>query len=266
MISYKSIINFFIVNFFLLIMGTVNYFILTFFQNCYVKNIVTFFVTIQKNYMLITTIDKVLQSRDNISDDHPTESYVGEFHVNVLMSSIIESVCVYQIGNVLQHSMGYIDLIYFIPVSFIFEIMFDLFHYITHRIMHHNFFYKYSHKKHHKFPHPSSITTYYQHSFDIIITNVIPTFLTLYIMSQYICISYYMFTLINMYKTYIEIAGHCGKHLVNTASFPQFIWLPRIFNIELHTKDHDLHHSINNCNYAKRFSLWDKLFGTFKYM
>ena len=47
-----------------------------------------------------------------------------------------------------------------------------------------------------------------------------------------------------------------------TSSFPQCIWLPRLFNIELYTEDHDLHHSRNNCNYSKRFSLWDKIFKT----
>jgi sterol desaturase/sphingolipid hydroxylase (fatty acid hydroxylase superfamily) len=64
------------------------------------------------------------------------------------------------------------------------------------------------------------------------------------------------------YKTYIEIAGHCGKE-INTPSFPQFIWIPRFFDMELYTANHDLHHSSNNCNYSKRFSLWDKVFGTY---
>jgi sterol desaturase/sphingolipid hydroxylase (fatty acid hydroxylase superfamily) len=40
--------------------------------------------------------------------------------------------------------------------------------------------------------------------------------------------------------------------------------LPKWLNIELYCEDHDIHHSVNNCNYSKRFSLWDKVFGTFK--
>lgn len=36
-------------------------------------------------------------------------------------------------------------------------------------------------------------------------------------------------------------------------------WLPRLFNFQLKVEeDHDLH-----CNYSKRFTLWDKVFGTF---
>lgn len=63
---------------------------------------------------------------------------------------------------------------------------------------------------------------------------------------------------------FIEISGHIGKRMHPTSSFSQFIWLPKFFNIELYTEDHDLHHSHNNCNYSKRFSLWDKVFGTHK--
>ncbi len=72
------------------------------------------------------------------------------------------------------------------------------------------------------------------------------------------------FYLITVYKIFIEIAGHTGKISKPTCSFPQFIWLPKMLNIELYSEDHSLHHSKINCNYSKRFSLWDKIFGTFR--
>ena len=72
-----------------------------------------------------------------------------------------------------------------------------------------------------------------------------------------------MFKLIMTYKSFIEISGHSGKN-PNGSSFVQFFWLPKIFGIELHTKDHDIHHILNNCNYSKRFSFWDKIFNTYK--
>jgi sterol desaturase/sphingolipid hydroxylase (fatty acid hydroxylase superfamily) len=70
--------------------------------------------------------------------------------------------------------------------------------------------------------------------------------------------------MIIVYKNFIEISGHSGKKLYPTSCFSQFKWLPQWLNIELYTEDHDLHHSLNNCNYGKRFSLWDKLFNTYK--
>lgn len=66
-----------------------------------------------------------------------------------------------------------------------------------------------------------------------------------------------------VYKTFIEVSGHTGKQ-VKSSSFPLCIWLPRIFGIELYTEQHHLHHLNSNCNYSKRFSLWDKMFGTYR--
>jgi len=95
----------------------------------------------------------------------------------------------------------------------------------------------------------------------LVITNSIPTIVTLLIIPN---ISYLQFHFIIVYKNFIEIAGHSGKISYPTCSFPQFVWLPKLLHIELYTDDHDLHHSLNNCNYSKRFSLWDKFFGTYK--
>jgi sterol desaturase/sphingolipid hydroxylase (fatty acid hydroxylase superfamily) len=77
-------------------------------------------------------------------------------------------------------------------------------------------------------------------------------------------ISLIMLNIILVYKTFIELSGHTGKKLYPSGSFAQFIWLPKMFGIQLYTEDHNLHHSKGNCNYAKRFSLWDRIFGTYK--
>ena len=68
---------------------------------------------------------------------------------------------------------------------------------------------------------------------------------------------------LSVYKQYTELAGHSGKLLSPASSFPQCIWLPRLLNIELYAESHDMHHKVSNCNYAKRFSLWDNIFGTY---
>jgi sterol desaturase/sphingolipid hydroxylase (fatty acid hydroxylase superfamily) len=58
-------------------------------------------------------------------------------------------------------------------------------------------------------------------------------------------ISYKQFNFLLVYKEYIEICG------------------PECLGIQLHTEDHDLHHTSSQCNYGKRFCLWDKVFGTY---
>jgi sterol desaturase/sphingolipid hydroxylase (fatty acid hydroxylase superfamily) len=209
------------------------------------------------------TKNKPMISNDPL--DVPQEEYINEFHINVLTSTAVESITHVIIKSTLFASRSSyssrLDLLYFIPISFFFEIIFDLFHYIGHRTLHHNKIYKYLHKKHHKFKHPIAITTFYQDPLDLILTNSIPTFLAVFMISQ---VSHLQFHFIVVYKNFIEISGHSGKLSYPTSSFPQFIWLPKILNIELYTEDHDLHHSLNTCNYGKRFSLWDKAFTTYK--
>jgi sterol desaturase/sphingolipid hydroxylase (fatty acid hydroxylase superfamily) len=192
----------------------------------------------------------------------PKEDFKYEFHYYVLTTTTVETITQLFINNnfIYIDKSFYQDIISFIPISFIFEIIFDFFHYITHRLLHSKYLYKYCHKIHHKFKHPITITSYYQDPLDLIITNSIPTILTLSLTNN---ISYRQFNMLLIYKTFIEISGHCGKYMYPTSSFTQFIWLPKLLQIELYTEDHDLHHSLNNCNYAKRFAIWDKVFNTY---
>ena len=268
-ISLKSIKNYGLVNGILFSLGFFQY---TFSQQFYKYNfktiyniLLTFFVFVLRNYALLFFIDYGTKNKQYINVDDskmPVEKYKYEFHINVATTTFIESCTFIYIVNTFGFTKEtYMEIIWFIPLSFYFEIVFDFFHYISHRLLHHKFLYKYFHKKHHTFPHPISITTFYQDPIDLCITNSIPTILTLYMTP---CISYSFFHYIIIYKNFIEISGHCGKKLYPISSFPQCIWLPRWLRVDLHTEDHDLHHSLNNCNYSKRFSLWDKVFHTYK--
>ena len=69
-------------------------------------------------------------------------------------------------------------------------------------------------------------------------------------------------TLVWAYKAYVEAAGHAGCESRAT-SFPQCVWLPRWLGIALRTADHDAHHGAAAVNFAKRFTLWDRVFGTY---
>jgi len=211
-------------------------------------------------------VDYSLKNKEFIDSNKrskPVESYYKEFDVYVISSTFIETITSLIVKNfIIENETNiFYDLVYFIPVSLLYEIIFDFFHYVTHFISHNKYIYPYTHKLHHKYKYPTSILTFYHHPLDLIITNTIPTLLTLYI--GFRNISLFQYKLISMYKTFIEISGHTGKYC-NSSSFTQFFWLPRFFNIHLTTEDHDLHHSANNCNYGKRFKLWDKIFGTYK--
>jgi len=152
-----------------------------------------------------------------------------------------------------------LEILYFIPISFAFELIFDLFHYITHRLAHTKYIYKYIHKTHHKYDSNTNIlASFHQDPVDLILTNLLPMYLT----SKIITFSSVQFFIFLCYKTFVEVAGHSGK-ISNSSSFPQCVWFPKITNIELESIDHYYHHSKNNCNYSKRFSVWDKMFGTF---
>lgn len=267
-ISINSLKNFVFINSFLLLLGVFQHaFIRHFTQNKTTDVFFVFFIFIVRNYSLLHFSDIGTQHKPRISNDIsslPKEEYKYEFHYNVVTSTAVESITHVIIKSTTKLNIPgnlYVELLYFIPVSFFFEIIFDFFHYFGHRILHHKYLYKYLHKKHHKFKHPNSMTTFYQDPLDLVITNSIPTMLSFFIVPN---ISYFQFHLIITYKTFIEISGHIGKTMYPASCFSQFIWLPKILHIELYTEDHDLHHSMNNCNYSKRFSLWDKLFGTYK--
>jgi len=236
---------------------------------CKLQNnfLVDFTSMVLKNYIFIDIINYRLKNVDCIQEDNriqPVEKFYGEFHFFLLSSSLIETlttlVCKKYFLTLEENIIN--DLLFFIPYSFCFEILFDLFHYITHYHGHNKYIYRYFHKLHHLHRYPVSILTFYQHPIDLIITNSVPIFLSLYILSKFHPSSFFMYKLLTAYKTFIEVSGHSGKK-PNGSSFIQFFWLPKIFNIQLTTEDHYKHHTINNCNYSKRFSLWDKVFGTF---
>jgi sterol desaturase/sphingolipid hydroxylase (fatty acid hydroxylase superfamily) len=274
-LSVNSIKNFIFINSFLFILALYQYNFISYYEKMIQINILfefifVFFIFIIRNYLLINFIDYGTKNKFKINNDImniPREEYKYEFHINVINTTSVECITHLFIKKVIINNLSkniYYEILYFIPVSFAFEIIFDFFHYFGHRLLHNKLLYKYLHKKHHKFKHPCSITTFYQDPIDLLITNSAPTILSLIILQNTSYISYLQFNFITIYKNFIEISGHSGKKSYPTSSFPQCIWLPKLLDIELYTEDHDLHHSLNNCNYSKRFSLWDKLFNTYK--
>lgn len=261
MISIKSIKNFITLNFFLICLSYFEFILLSMYKNV----VYVFLIFLLRNILVQNGIDLILSKKnfigniDRINIKHNYVKiilfYLTSTLVETLTHKLIISFYIFKKTDIL------IDLMYFIPVSFIYEIIFDFFHYIVHRLEHNNSkLYKHIHKIHHTHQFSTSITTFYHHPFDLLISNTLPQILTLLILTK---ISYFMYVLIIFYKVFLEISGHTGKEF-NSSSFPQFIWLPKILGIQLKTIDHDNHHKINSCNYSKRFTLWDKIFGTYK--
>jgi Delta7-sterol 5-desaturase len=264
MVSFKSIVNFASVNIVLTSIGITQYILLE--KQSLINNhlLLIFLVFVIRNYGLMALIDYGVKHKPTIQNHlQVMESYKHEFNLNVMTSTLVETFTYAFIRSYIFETYSVLnigDIMLFIPYSFLFELIFDLFHYWSHRIVHHKLLYKHLHKKHHKFLHPTTIITYYQDPVDLLITNSIPTLLTLLIMSF---ISLSQFNIMLIYKEFIEISGHCGRNMFPTNSFSQCIWLPRLFNIQLYSEEHDLHHSVSKCNYSKRFTIWDKVFGTY---
>ena len=303
-ISLNSLKNFAIVNGCLFILGYMQYSAMMYYEqkksmfspysDSFVADcLFTTFLFLVRNYALIFFTDYGNRHKPRINKDpahDPKEHYPGEFHFNVLTTTMLEAIThvilkktiflnsLFLIKSPLTLVSIVTSLVTFVPVSFCFEIVLDLFHYLSHRVLHHRWFYKYAHKKHHAFQHPTTIMAFYQDPLDVILTNSIPTYLALYLTSP--MISYSQFHWILIYKSVIEVSGHCGKAMYPSTSFPQFELLPKMLSIELSTEDHDLHHSLNHhlhhsgkhhvhpsldhYNYGKRFSIWDKAFGTYE--
>ncbi|KAE8888980.1 hypothetical protein PF005_g22293 [Phytophthora fragariae] len=153
------------------------------------------------------------------------------------------------------------EYVWFVPNSLLFEVLFDFFHFAMHWGCHYStWLYKNVHKRHHLHLHPCPLSTYEQDGIDLCLTNVLPFCLA---WSMSFSFSALQLHLLFAYKTYVEVAGHSGLE-IKGFSFPQMPLVNNIAIICLRVHDHDLHHTHPRWNFAKRFSLWDRLFRTFR--
>ena len=270
-ISSKSIVTFFNVNGTLITIGLTNYIAMYYIKDIYFFNklFLTYCIYILRNYLMMfllmmSTGHKQLTSDINANNDCSYQLTSHMYLFSTTFWDTMAGVLVYNKLIITPISVPNItnSLIYFIPTSFLFEIILDFFHYWSHRILHMNkSLYINIHKTHHKYTNPVIINTYFFSPLDVIGTISLPMILTVYIFPYKLTLFEYV--MLSAYKQYTELAGHSGKMLAPASSFPQCIWLPRLFNIQLYAEDHDWHHKASNCNFAKRFSLWDKVFGTY---
>jgi sterol desaturase/sphingolipid hydroxylase (fatty acid hydroxylase superfamily) len=184
--------------------------------------------------------------------------------VYLLSSTLIEVLNHHLIQRytIISPTQDSIHLILFPIMSLYFELIFDFFHYWTHRLCHETLLYRYVHKIHHENPYPTTIQTFTHHPMDLILTNTFPIMATM--AACPFSIDMLSWHILLVYKSFVEISGHTSRIMAPSGSFPQWVWIVKMLDIQLYTEDHTLHHNLHTCNYGKRFSMWDKIFGTYR--
>ena len=132
-------------------------------------------------------------------------------------------------------------------------IVYETWYYWTHRLLHTSWLYKHFHKKHHEYQVSVSIATIYNHPFDFVFTNIIPTYIAFWLLGEVHIITTYF------WYTFITISGvllHIGYDL------PWYPWGAFPFGINIGY--HDFHHSVNIGNFGVFSSVWDTICGTNK--
>lgn len=260
-VSKKSVLNFVMINSIMWVLARVE-----FMADISLWWPLMYFVFIVRNYICIFLVESCVANKKSIGsrmeragwEEH---GYLWFATVTDLLTHTIARTCFIvpetPTGGILARGTR------FVMASFCLEIVFDFFHYWTHRLSHEfPVLYKLLHKTHHRHHYPHAIHTFYHSPLDLIWSNTLPIVCAL-LLSPF-TIDQKSWHLILLYKTFIEVSGHTSKILAPTGSFPQFIWLPRWLGIQLYTEDHTLHHIHGSCNFGKRFSLWDRIFGTYR--
>ena len=243
MISNRSVQNFFVVNGSVVIVGTAFYLIEQ------MNPLLVLFLMLVKNYLTLAGISPKVSGLSPF----PTGEFIKSTCIDTLSYCIISRNFTHPTISMTR------DLILLVPVSFAYELVFDFFYYWAHRGLHFSpTIFRLTHVTHHSQRITTVYTTFHHSLADLLLTNTLPLILT----SSIVPVSAYTFTLIFCYKNIAEIDGHSGVNK-KTPSFVQCIWLPKLFGVELYTKNHCLHHENPRVNFSKRFSIWDKVFGTF---
>ena len=251
MISWRSFKSFVYINGSLMSLSVaLHYCVSSVFVSTFIKN----------GVLLLFLYNSMKDKKDIQTHDEPTPIESWKDLVLFGTTTLLQATTHWYI---LQGGYTNTTVIFFLNRLFLFEICMDLGHYVMHRALHTRLLYP-IHKMHHHYPKPTLLNTFYHNPVDLFLLDCLPTYASILLLQ--FCFGSFtplQLQMVFVYKSFVEIAGHSGKHSVPTGSFPLCIWLPRNFGISLYTEDHDLHHKTGHCNYAKRFSLWDRVGGTY---
>lgn len=144
---------------------------------------------------------------------------------------------------------------------FVYLLCLDLIYYPLHKACHlYPFLFRHVHKLHHSILHPEWYETTYASIWEHLFMN-----LPSYIFAHCICCHVPLLSIIlaNARTTHDEIYGHSGTQshgsLFILLNFPL-----KNLGLLISTPSHALHHKVNNYNYCKQFTIFDKVFNTFR--
>ncbi len=140
------------------------------------------------------------------------------------------------------------------------ELAFDALFYVAHRGVHAvPSVYRAVHKLHHSHTHDlRRLSALQMSAADVVLTHTLPVLGALALVPLAPGLE------LSVAKTYLlfqELYGHAGcEH--RGRCFGPAPWLTEALGIELRAADHQRHHVQGSVNFSKRFSLFDRLFGT----
>jgi len=151
--------------------------------------------------------------------------------VNILLISPMFFRCL--INNyILNNDFVFTDLLYILLAG----CLIDIFFYAFHRIMHHPILYELSHKIHHKFKTPVGMESVYHHWFDLCFSNILPIFLSLWILQVrsiqiwhlWVSLSTF-FTVIVAHSGWIK-DSHNDHHKLYSKYFGTGVFMDKLFD------------------------------------
>ncbi len=133
-------------------------------------------------------------------------------------------------------------------------VLHDTYFYWTHRLVHWAPLFPWVHAGHHKSlaPSPWAILSF-QPAETVVQFGIFVILVFLIPMHPLTLVAYLL------YDGIVNAAGHCGHEFISKKQRRH--WFFKYTTVVTH---HDLHHSQFNCNFGQYFTVWDRLFGTFR--
>tara|TARA_B110001452_G_scaffold248986_1_gene236164 strand:- start:1206 stop:2060 length:855 start_codon:yes stop_codon:yes gene_type:complete len=143
----------------------------------------------------------------------------------------------------------------------LFELAFDMLFYIAHRAVHLPAVYRRVHKLHHAHTHDLRLLSALQMSpLDALLTHTVPLLGALLLVPL---APGFELSIAKCYLLFQELYGHAGVEN-RGRNFGPAPWLATWLGVELRSEDHQHHHIRGEVNFSKRFSLFDRLGGTWE--
>ena len=143
----------------------------------------------------------------------------------------------------------------------LFELTFDMLFYIAHRAVHLPAVYRRVHKLHHAHTHDLRLVSALQMSpLDALLTHTLPLLGALLLVPL---APGFELSIAKCYLLFQELYGHAGVEN-RGRNFGPAPWLATWLGLELRSEDHQHHHVRGDVNFSKRFSLFDRLAGTWE--